>query len=71
MATKIQQRISEIKAASNVEEMIHFHIGRCHQLTQDRAGEYAVDLIHPRRLVFTKNGDIIQIAIIQEIVDYH
>lgn len=71
MADKIHQRIDEIDAADTVEMMIKFHIGRCHSLTQNRKGQYAVDLVHPYRLVFEKNGDKIQIANILEIVDYH
>ena len=58
-------------SADTVEMMIQFHIGRCHPLTQNRKGQYAVDLVHPYRLVFEKNGDEIQIANILEIVDYH
>ena len=71
MAVKIQQRIDEIQAASSVEELIQFHIGRCHPLHHDREGQYAMDLVHPNRLVFTKKGNEIQIAYITEIVDYH
>lgn len=71
MVDKIHQRIDEIDAADTVEMMIKFHIGRCHSLTQNRKGQYAVDLVHPYRLVFEKNGDKIQIANILEIVDYH
>ncbi len=71
MAYKIHQRIDEICAADTVEMMIRFHIGRCHPLTQNRKGQYAMDLVHPYRLVFEKKGDEIQIAIILEIVDYH
>ena len=71
MAEKINQRIGEIKAADTVEMMIQFHIGRCHPLTLNRKGQYAVDLVHPYRLVFKKQGDMIQIANILEIIDYH
>ncbi|MCR5702440.1 MAG: type II toxin-antitoxin system RelE/ParE family toxin [Lachnospiraceae bacterium] len=71
MADKIHQRIDEIIAADTVEMMVQFHIGRCHPLTQNRKGQYAVDLIHPYRLVFEKKGYEIQIANILEIVDYH
>ena len=71
MADKIHQRIDEIGAADSVEMMIQFHIGRCHPLKQNRKGQYAMDLVHPYRLVFEKNGDEIQIANILEIVDYH
>lgn len=71
MTEKIHQRIDEISAADTVEMMIRYHIGRCHSLSQNRKGQYAVDLVHPYRLVFEKNGDEIQIANILEIVDYH
>lgn len=71
MADKIHQRIDEISAADTVEMMIQFRIGRCHPLVHNRKGQYAVDLVHPYRLVFEKNGDKIQIANILEIVDYH
>lgn len=71
IAEKIHQRIDEITAADTVEMMIRFHIGRCHPLSQNRKGQYAVDLIHPYRLVFEKNGDDSQKVNILEIIDYH
>ena len=71
MAEKIDMRIGEISAADTVEMMIQFRIGRCHPLTQNRMGQYAMDLVHPYRLVFEKNGNEIQITNILEIVDYH
>lgn len=71
MAEIIHQRIDEIGAADSIEMMLKYHIGRCHSLTHNRKGQYAVDLIHPYRLVFTINEDSIQVATIFEIVDYH
>lgn len=71
MAEKIQLRIDQISAALSVEMMIQFKIGRCHSLKGNRKNQYAVDLVHPYRLVFEKIGDQIQIANIMEIVDYH
>lgn len=71
IADKIHQRIDEINAAETVEEMIQFRIGRCHQLRQNRKNQYAMDLVHPYRLVFEKKGNEIQVANIIEIVDYH
>ena len=71
MADKIHQRIDELHAADTVERMIQWNTGRCHLLTQNRKGQYAMDLIHPFRLVFEKKGEEIQIANILEIVDYH
>lgn len=71
MADKIHQRIDEIGAATTVEEMIQYRVGRCHPLGQNRKGQYAVDLVHPKRLVFEKKGKEVQIVNIIEIVDYH
>lgn len=71
MAEKIQMRIDQISAALSVEMMIQFKIGRCHQLKGKRKEQYAMDLVHPYRLVFEKKGNEIQIANIIEIVDYH
>ena len=68
---KIHQRIDEIDASDTVEEMVQFHIGRCHPLKGNRKGQYAMDLVHPYRLVFEKIGNEIQIANVMEIVDYH
>ncbi|MCO7137668.1 plasmid maintenance system killer protein [[Clostridium] leptum] len=71
MAEKIQLRIDQIRASENVEQMIQFGMGRCHPLHQNRQDQYAVDLIHPMRLVFEKKNGKIQIAHIIEITDYH
>ena len=60
MAEKIHQRIDEIKAATSVDMLIQFSIGRCHQLQGNRKGEYAMDLVHPYRLVFENNDKAIQ-----------
>ena len=51
--------------------MVQFHIGRCHTLKGNRKGQYAMDLVHPYRLVFEKIGNEIQIANVMKIVDYH
>lgn len=71
MAEKIDQRIGEIKAADSVEQMIQFGVGRCHPLKGNRLGQYAVDLVHPQRLIFAKREEDIQIVKIMEIEDYH
>ena len=71
MAEKIQMRIDQISAAPGIEYLIQYHIGRCHPLHQNRKNQFAMDLVHPMRLVFEKQGTDIQIACIMEIVDYH
>lgn len=67
----IHQRVDEIYAADSVEMLVQYRIGRCHQLVGDRKGQFAMDLEHPLRLVFEVIRDEIQIAEIQEIVNYH
>ncbi len=71
MAELIHLRIDQLNAAETVEEMINFSIGRCHQLNGNGEGQYALDLVHPYRLIFVKIDDQIQIVKIIEIVDYH
>ena len=71
MADKIHQRIDQIIAADSVEFMTRFQIGNCHPLKFNRKDQYAVDLVQPFRLVFTAERDLVQIAVILEIVDYH
>lgn len=73
IAKKIKMRLNEIRASDSVEEMIQYQIGRCHALVGDRNGEYALDLVHPFRLIFTKCDDTKQIRVVKimEITDYH
>lgn len=71
MAKILSERIDEITAAESAEEMVRYCIGRCHKLTGDRKGQYALNLVQPYRLIFIQVGEDILIAEIQEIVDYH
>ena len=71
MAEKIHQRVDELSAADSVEMMVKFHIGRCHALSGNRKRQFALDLVHPYRLIFAKRGEEISLVEIQEIVDYH
>lgn len=71
MAGIITQRIFELKASETIEDLLNSKIGRCHSLKGNRKGQYAMDLIHPQRLIFTVHKKEIQIAKIIEIVDYH
>ena len=71
MAEKIQMRIDQINASPSIEYLIQYHIGRCHPLHHNRKNQFAMDLVHPMRLVFEKQGTDIQIACIMDIVDYH
>ena len=71
MARIIHTRIDQIVAADSVETLVKYSIGRCHPLQGNRDGEYAMDLIHPYRLIFEVKKAEIKIAKIMCIEDYH
>ncbi len=84
VAAKLRQRLSELKAAENLQQTSHLPPARCHELTGNRKGQFSVDLVHPFRLVFkpyeepipkTEDGSIDRVKvtaiIIVEVVDYH
>ena len=56
MAGLIQQRLMDLAAAETLKSMKDVP-GRCHQLTANLDGLFAVDLVHPDRLVFAPDHD--------------
>ena len=57
MASKLQQRLMELKAASCLADVSKLPPQRCHQLSGDRKGQLSVDLEHPCRLLFIPAND--------------
>ena len=57
MATRIHQRLMELKAAACLEEISKVPPPRCHLLTGNRKGQLSVDLEHPYRLLFIPVDD--------------
>lgn len=57
MARKLQQRMMELKAGDTLADISHLPPPRCHELTNDRAGQFSVDLEHPYRLLFVPADD--------------
>ena len=51
-AKKLQQRLAELAAANSLGDLRSLPAARCHELSQDRKGQLAVDLAHPYRLIF-------------------
>jgi plasmid maintenance system killer protein len=83
-AERLQQRLEELRAAATLEDMRLLPGPRCHELKQGRKGQLAVDLVHPRRLVFEPAHDPVptkedggldwsQVTeiVVLEVVDYH
>lgn len=50
-ADLVRRRLDDLEAAERLEVMRHM-VGRCHELTGDRAGQLSLDLVHPDRLIF-------------------
>ncbi len=84
IATKLKQRLVELRAVVTLEEMGRLPAARCHSLSGDRKGQLAVDLAHPHRLVFVPNHDPVPqtseggldwsrvtSVLVLEITDYH
>lgn len=84
MAKAIMNRMAVLRAAQNLGQVPSTPPERRHQLTEDRDEQYAVDLVHPKRLVFdvkhdpiprTSDGGIdvskVTAITIIEVVDYH
>ncbi len=78
------QRLDEIRNAPNLVILKQLPGPRVHQLTQNRRGTFAVDLVHPQRLIFEpdqepppllEDGGIdwgaVHTVKILEITDYH
>jgi len=57
MSFKLQQRLFELSAADNLNDISHLSPTRLHELTGNRKGQFSVDLIHPFRLLFIIAND--------------
>ncbi len=84
MVRTIMTRLAVLQAAPTLSMVPTVPPNRRHQLHGNRAGQFAVDLVHPHRLVFSPNHDPIPVKAdggtdtdqvtaitVIEIVDYH
>lgn len=84
MARAIMRRLAVLKNAGTLALVPTLSPDRLHLLTGNRHGQYAVDLVHPYRLVFKPNHDPVPLKedggidkervtkiTIREVVDYH
>ena len=84
MARVIMNRMAVLEAAANLALAPETPPERRHQLKGKRADQYAVDLAHPKRLVFVPDHDpvphrddggvdldLVKAIMILEVVDYH
>jgi proteic killer suppression protein len=81
-ATKIQARITQLRAAETLEDMRSLP-GHCHELRENLVGQLAVDLDQPWRLLFRPRDETepsagggldwtqVVAVVITSVVDYH
>jgi len=83
-AKALSLRLTQLRAAANLEDMRNLPQARCHELKGNRKGQLAVDLKHPYRLIFEPANDPIPVKAdggldwtqvtainVLEVVDYH
>ncbi|HHV72622.1 MAG TPA: hypothetical protein GXX38_08460 [Clostridia bacterium] len=80
IGNKLTQRVNELKSAPNLADIKKIPAARLHRLEGQRINEFAVDLVHPFRLVFKPilegnanldDLDSITVVRIEEVIDYH
>ena len=83
-AQRLRSRLTELHAATCLEDLRFLPQARCHELTGDLKGKLAVDLEQPKRLIFEPDHDPrpvkedggliwqqVTAVLICEIIDYH
>lgn len=71
VARKYIERINIIKHSHDIEELKRLPGLRCHALKGDRKGQWAVNLTGYYRLIFTLQGDFLEIAQIEEVSKHY
>lgn len=83
-AEKLQQRLAELQAAPDLEAMKLLPAARCHELSGNRKGQIAVNLVDPKRLILVPDYDqpptkedggldwkLVTRILVLDILDYH
>jgi plasmid maintenance system killer protein len=65
------QRVNIIKQAGNLKELIQLPGLKCHPLSGNRKGQYAMTLIDRWRLIFTLKGAAMEIINIEEVSKHY
>ncbi len=65
------QRIDIIKATIDINELMELPALRCHPLTGDRKGQYAMNLNGFNRLIFTLEENSLTVVRIEEVSKHY
>lgn len=71
VARKYVQRINLFKASNGLEEIERLPGLRCHELKGKRRGQYAVNLTGFYRLIFSLEGNTLNIVMIEEVSKHY
>jgi proteic killer suppression protein len=68
---KYIQRINIIKQVHDIKELCSLPGLYCHPLKRDRLGQWAIKLTRYYRLIFKPEGDLLEIARIEEVSKHY
>ena len=71
VARKYVERVNIIKLSKSIDDLKKLPGLRCHQLAGDRAGQWAINLTGFYRLIFTLEGERLEIARIEEVSKHY
>lgn len=71
VASRYIERINIIKSATDIEQLENTPAIDCHSLKGDRKGEWSVKLAGRLRLIFTLEGEALEIARIKEVSKHY
>lgn len=71
VAKKYIMRVNILKSAKSFEELYQIPTLKFHPLTGNRKGEYAIKLTGFYRLIITNDGDVFDIAKIEEVSKHY
>ncbi|MBD3808173.1 MAG: type II toxin-antitoxin system RelE/ParE family toxin [Epsilonproteobacteria bacterium] len=71
VAKRYIQRVNILKSAKSFDDLYTIPQLKFHQLTGNRNGEFAISLTGFYRLIITKEGDIFDIAKIEEVSKHY
>ena len=71
VARKFIQRIAILKSAKNFDDLFKISILKIHPLKGPREGEFAIKLTGFYRLIITNDGDVFDIAKIEEVSKHY
>jgi len=71
VARKYIQRVNIIKCSRNLHELRLQRTLRCHELKGDRRGQWSMRLTVRWRLIFTVEGEALEIARIEEVSKHY